>query len=267
MRYVAPSSPQSIRGVLEDWLRLFGRSFRQCWGVAAVGASMVAILCVLVKPELPPQAMSVCRQRLWLWSMTNAPQGRLAHLLVALIDILVGGGVLVVQIGAFRGRSVTFVEAATTTLRRFPRLLAGYVLWGIAVMTAGTAVGLVAALIAWGTVRFAIRSSSSASGRVFADGFAVVFILIPVMYMIVRLAFWQTAIFAEDDRATDAIGRSWRLVKAHGWRTAAILAIAAAVASVPGAIVPLLLGTAEGKFTPKSLNAWCAFSCPGLEVF
>jgi Membrane domain of glycerophosphoryl diester phosphodiesterase len=248
MSFVAPSSPQSIGGILDGWLRLFRESFGRCWALAAVATLMAAILIFLVEPVHPPQAMTLWRQRLWLLSVLNEPKGSLASVLVTLISLLISGALLAAQVAVFRGRSLTFVAALTTGLSRFPRMLGGLVLCTVAAAGTGMAVGTAVAVSAGVAAAFALHPLTGAAAHAFGVAGAVIFIMIPAMYMFVRLSLWQPAIFAEGDSATDAIGRSWRLVKGHWWRTTAILFVAAVVIFTLGTITPLLVGLMLGVF-------------------
>lgn len=248
MSFVAPSSPQSIGGILDEWLRLFRVSFSRCWALAAVATLMVAILIFLVEPAHPPQAMTLWRQRLWLLSVLNKPQGSLASVLVTLIRLLISGALLASQVAVFRGRSLTFVAALTTGLSRFPRMLAGFVLCAIAAVGTGMAVGTLVAVSAGLGAAFALHPLTGGAAHTFGVAVAVIFIMIPTMYMVVRLALWQPAIFAEGESATGAIAHSWRLVKGHWWRTTAILFVAAVLIVTLNTIMPLLFGLLLGVF-------------------
>jgi hypothetical protein len=248
MSFVAPSSPQSVGGILDAWLRLFRVSFSRCWALAAVATLMVAILIFLVEPVRPPQAMSLWRQRLWLLSVLNKPQGSLASVLVTLIRLLISGALLAAQVAVFRGRSLTFVAALTTGLSRFPRMLAGFVLCAIVALGTGTAVGTLVAVSVGLGAALALHPLNGGAAHTFGVAVAVIFIMIPAMYMFVRLALWQSAIFAEGDSATGAIGHSWRLVKGHWWRTTAILFVSAVVIFTLNTVTPLLFGLVLGVF-------------------
>lgn len=271
MTYVAPSEPQSIGGVLDSWLRLFRDSFGRCWTLAALSSVTAGILIFLVTPVLPAQAMGAWQQRLQQWAMLNGPQGALAPVLVMLIELVVAGALFAMQVAVMQGRFLTFGEALTWGLRRFPRMLWGFVLVMLAIVGVGMAVGIPVALVAGVTAGLTHYSGAGIAGHFFA--LAVVFItaiaaVIVIAYVTVRLAIWQPAIFIEDDSATASIGRSWRLVKGHWWRTSVILFVADIVMMVLGFAVPWLVGLALGVFSAQGTALSAAlFTVRLIQVF
>lgn len=251
MSYVAPSSPLSIGGVLDNWLRLFRESFGQCWVLAAVAAVTVGILIFFVKVPLPAQTMTLWQQRLQSWSMINGPQGPLAAVLMILIGLAVTGALLAAQVAVVQGRPLSFAEALTAGLRRLPRMLWGFVLLTLVMIGVGLVVSIPLAIVAGVTVGLTHHAGTSMASHLFAFGLTLIFVFVALLtlsYVAVRLQLWQPSIFAENDSATASLGRSWRLVGGHWWRTTAILFVGGIVIGVLGYAVPWLVGLALGVF-------------------
>lgn len=254
MSYVAPSSPLPIGGVLDNWLRLFRESFSRCWALAAIAAASVAILIFLVKPLPATQTMALWQQRLQSWSMLNGPQGPVAAVLMILIELAVSGALLANQVAVIRGQPLTFGKSLTAGLRRFPHLLGGFVLLMLIMMGVAMALAIPLLIVAF-AVGFATGLSHSSAGGVGGHlvGLGIIFILgiaavVAMSYVTVRLQLWQPAIFADNDSAPASIGRSWRLVGGHWWRTTVILFVGGIVIAVLGYLVPWLVGLAFGVF-------------------
>ncbi len=248
MTYEASSAPQSIGGVLDDWLRLFSASFNRCWVLALIAVAAGSLLVFAVHPALPPLNASLWQHRLQLWSLLNGPQNALATLVLALIQLAITGALFATQNGVMRSQSLSTNEALSTGARRLPRLVLGFILQALimlAIMIPAIILGIIAAVM--------VKSHSPALRH---DGLLILLgvvlslaVITAVIYVGVRLMLWQAAIFAEDDGAAAALGRSWRLVRGNWWRVTVILFVADVVIAVLGFVVPWALSAALGLFT------------------
>ena len=247
MTYEAPSAPQSIGGVLDDWLRLFSASFSRCWPLALIAVAAGSLLVFVVNPTLPALNASLWQHRLQLWSLLTGPQNALATLLLALIQLTITGALFSSQIGVMRGQSISTNEALRTGARRLPRLVLGFILQGLimlAIMIPAIVLGIVAAVLA---KRHSLALSHD--GLMILLGVVLVLAVITaVIYVGVRLMLWQAAVFAEDAGAASSLGRSWRLVKGDWWRVTVILFVANVVIAVLGFVIPWALSAALGLF-------------------
>jgi hypothetical protein len=76
-----------------------------------------------------------------------------------------------------------------------------------------------------------------------------ILLVIPGIFVFVRLAFASAVLVIEDRRGTKALGRSWRLARGHFWRilgtillAGIIAAVVAAIVSIPGEIAVQAIG-------------------------
>ena len=248
MTYQASSAPQSIGAVLDDWLRLFTASFNRCWLLALIAVLAGALLVFVVTPTLPPVTASLWQHRLQLWSLLNGPQNAFASILLLLITLIITGALFAAQVRVMRGEAMSTGEALGVGLRRLPRLVLGMVLLALiefGIMLPAIILGVV------GVVMFRLHAAELAQhGLLILLAVAVLLaVLVAVLYVSVRLMLWQAAVFAEDDGAAGALGRSWRLVKGHWWRVTAILFVANIVIGILGFVVPWALSAAFGLFS------------------
>ena len=244
MKYVAPSAPLSIGGVLDDWLRLFRSSFSGCWPLALIAAVAGTAVQLLVVPRPPRPGLSVLQYLEQTGSMVHTPQILLGDIVFWLILLVVYGALLAQQTAVMGARApLSFGGALNSGLRRLPQmLLAGVLLaliLGAVFMPAGVSLGLLI-----GLRRAGHDSRSLLLGAVF--GIAALSLLL--IYLSVRLQFWLPAIFVDDCGGAASLGRSWRLVKNHWWRVTAITFVAGviiwilsvAIGGTAGAVAALL---------------------------
>ncbi len=247
MTYQASSAPQSIGGVLDDWLRLFSASFSRCWLLAVISVAAGAITVFAVTPTLPPLNASAWQHEMVMWSLMNGPQNALASLALVLIIMVVTGALFATQIRTMQGGSLDAGAALNVGLHRVLRLIAGVMLQVLimfAIAIPMIIVGIVVAVLFHSDRATLTHPLPWVLIAVLGIASACVFI-----YVSVRLLLWQAAVFVEDAKASAALGRSWRLVKGHWWRVTGILFVANIVIGILGYVVPWALSAAFGLFS------------------
>lgn len=251
MTYEASSAPQSIGGVLDDWLRLFSASFNRCWILAAIGIAAGVFAIFVATPTLPPVTASAWQHQMMTWALLNGPQNVLISLLLGLFIVVINGALFATQVRVMQGQSLGTGAALDIGLRRLLRLIAGYILQGLigfAVMIPLVIVGIVAAVLVHSD-----RASFSHPLTWVVMGAVVLVSASVFIYVSVRLLLWPAAVFTENAGAATAIGRSWNLVKGHWWRVTVIMFVANIVILVLGFVVPWVLSVAFGLFSLRSL--------------
>ena len=240
MTYVAPSAPQSIGGVLDDWLRLFRESFSRCWILALVAAAANAYEQSVLIPHMPPPGLPPLQYFTQLASTYRGPQVFLTDLVFWLILLVVYGGLLLQQLALVHRRAPRSVGAAlSASLSRFPQMLLGVVLLLVCVGVLGMiiGVGVVVLLRLYHIVIVALLI-----------GVVTLAIIAAVIYGSVRVQFWLTALIDQDLGGPRAIGRSWRLTRGHWWRITGILFVAGIVIWVLSIVFGLVAGLVGGMF-------------------
>ncbi len=240
MTYVAPSAPQSIGGVLDDWLRLFRESFRHCWILALVAAAANAYEQSVLIPHMPPAGLPPLQYFTQLASTYRGPQVFLTDLVFWLILLVVYGGLLLQQLSLVRRHAPRSPGAAlSASLSRFPQMLLGAVLLV-------ACVGLLGAIIGVGVlVIFRLAHIVMVALLIGAVTLAIV---AAVIYGSVRVQFWLAALIDQDLGGPRAIGRSWRLTRGHWWRITGILFVAGIVIWVLSIVFALIAGLLGGAF-------------------
>lgn len=239
MKYVAPSAPLTVGGVLDNWMRLFRSSLGACWGLALVAAAAGALVQYAITPPLSPPAGAPLQNLLHYWSAQGGP-ALLADIAFWLISLLVYGALLAQQAAFIRGdEPFSFGAALTKGLRQAPQMLLGGVLLILIVAAICAPVGIGAALMipfhpAPPTILFGVLG-----------GIALIVLLI---YVTVRLQLWMAVMFSENRGGASSLGRSWELVKGNWWRVAGIgfvsgimiWVLTLAIGAVTGAVVGVL---------------------------
>ncbi len=242
MSYVAPGAPQSIGGVLDDWLRLFRESFRSCWLLALIAGVGNAYQAYLLVPRLPHNpGVSLMQYFTQLGSAYRAPNVFLTDVVFWLLLLVVYGALIVQQLSLVRGRpSASLGAALSASLARLLQMLLGVVLL---VLIEGSLGGL-------------IVFCSTALIPLYRSPLAVTVIVLAVLtlagvmlYVSVRIQFWLVALFDTDCGGAAAIGRSWRLVGGHWWRTTSIGFVAGIVIWILGLAVGAVAGVLAGWFS------------------
>lgn len=214
MKYVAPSAPLSIGGVLDDWIRLFRSSFGACWALALIAAIAGALVQFTATPSLPKSGVSSFQHFLEYFSALRAAPNFLADLIFWLILLVLHGAVLAQQSAIVRGEEAfSFGNALAKGLRRLPQLLLGVVLLILILTAIFIPIGIGAVVL--------IPLRHTRMGIVIA-ALGVAAAVIAATYVWVRLQLWMAIMFAENRGGAASLGRSWELVKGHWWRVTAI---------------------------------------------
>jgi hypothetical protein len=243
MKYVAPSAPLSIGGVLDDWIRLFRSSLGACWAPALVAALAGAIVQFALTPDLATSGSSSYLQYLQYWSTLRAPKVLLIDLVYFLVLGVLYGALLAQQAAMLRGEEpFSFGNALSKGLNRVPQLALGFVLLVLILMAIFIPVGIVAAI-----AMPALRGTAGASalGMLIAV-LAITAAVIAVIYVTVRLQLWMSIVFTENLGGATALGRSWELVKGHWWRVAGIGFVAGVVIWIFELAVGAVIAAAVG---------------------
>ena len=240
MKYVAPSAPLTIGGVLDDWLRLFRASFAACWTIALLAAIAGAVVQLSVTPMLPTRGMPAVQYYARIFSALSAPQTFLSDIALWVITLLVYGALLSQQAALIRGEdTVPFADALGKGLRKLPQMVLGFVLILLIIM----AICIPAAIGA--LVMFALHRSLIS---ILLLTIGVIISALLAIYISLRLHLWMAAMFSENRGAAAALKRSWQLVKSHWWRVTGIAFVAGiviwilslAVGGIVGVIVGLM---------------------------
>ncbi len=199
--YTRPAGPRSIGGVLDDAIRLYKAAARGWWLPSALTGLLGAGISLSV-------ALTV--------GLT--PQNPAAFLSQLRSPVVVGGYALLLLASIYL-YCVIIGNLNTVFLGGEPRATAGFA-DALKVLPAA-----VLATIAWMLA--------------FIGGF--VLLVIPGIWLIGRLQLWPVALVAERGGARGALGRSWRLVAGHWWRTATIATIVALMLMVLSFAVGLVM--------------------------
>lgn len=238
MKYVAPSAPLTIGGVLDNWLRLFRASFAACWAIALVAAIAGALVQLAVTPRLPTPGVPAVQYYLQYWSVLRAPTTFLSDIALWLITMLVYGGLLSQQAALVRGEdTVSFGDALGKGLRRLPQMLLGFVL----VLLVIVALCIPAAI--GGIAVFALHRAPLG---ILLVALGVITTTLLVIYVSLRLQLWMAAMFSENRGGASALERSWRLVKGHWWRVAGIAFVSGIVIWILSLAVGGIIGVIVG---------------------
>jgi len=238
MKYVAPSGPLSIGGVLDNWLRLFRASFAACWAIALLGAVAGALLELSITPTLPPQGTPALQNYLHYWSTVRGPATLLSYIVFWLVSLVVYGALLAQQTAVVRGADAfSFGQAFMQGLRRVPQMMLGAILIVLIVMAVSIPVGIGAAV-----AMPLLRHSPLAILTVILVVIATVILFI---YLMARLQLWLAVMFSENLGGASSLGRSWDLVKGQWWRVTGVTFVAgiiiwilsAAVGGVGGVVI------------------------------
>ena len=228
MKYLAPSAPLSIGGVLDQWLILVRASWRRCWTLTLVMIPITAVLQFFVlapgvyrsPPGLPPgQAL------LYLLSSARAPRLMLYQTLFQTAGVLVNGLLMAQQVAVVRGDAPSsYRNVLTDSLQRLPRLLLTLVL--LSVMFIAIATAMVLGIVLFSTAARVSLGTSLPRDAFATGGFALGALLLALLgFLWVRLGLSFAAIFVQDYGPLAALRRSWDLVRHHWWRVAIITAV------------------------------------------
>jgi len=237
--YSPPSAPLSIGGVIDEGLRLFRASFGRCWFLAIAPALISTIYAIAFPVALPSPAGLQSLSQL-LTAVT--PRADALDVVVLLLSFIFQGAVIVTEIAIFRGdESVTLRRALGTSVRRFPAMLLGAILFFLLIGICAVPLGIAAVLFAAG------ETLSIAAALIALAALSV------GLWLWARLQLWTVALFVEHVSATDALASSWRLTRANWWRAAVIFTVAVIIVFV--LTVVSYLGAVIAFLTHVSLSA------------
>jgi hypothetical protein len=208
--YAQPSAPLSIGGVVDDAIRLFRSSFKSCWVFALVLSAMLFGLQIFLIATIPNFG-SPKQTPAQVLAAFASPVVIGSYVVVTVLTLVCYGALLTRQSAVARGdESVSVGQAFGTGFRRLPAMLLAAVLWIVAV-----AVGMIA-------------------------------LVIPGLWVSVRLYLWMTAMFVEDAGAVASLQISWRLTKGHWWRAVGILTVTLIIFVVFSVALNFAAGIAAG---------------------
>ena len=221
--YALPSAPLSVGGVVDDAIKLFRSSFTRCWifsaiiGVLLLGMQLVLLLAMpgLAAPGRPDATKTLAA----LGSPGTIGLFIGLYLLVIFVSLVCYGGMLTRQAAIARGdESVTLARAFATGVRRFPGMLLAALLCILAIVA------------------------------------GLILLIIPGIWVMVRLYLWMAAMFADDAGALGSLETSWRLTKGHWWRAVAILSVTMVLFVVVSIAFNLVAGVIAGVSRVKPVD-------------
>lgn len=215
MKYVAPSGPLTVGGVLDNWLRLFRASFGACWALALLAAIAGALIQLTITPTLPPPGGTALQNYLHYWSTLRGPATALADIALWFVSVVVYGALLAQQTALVRGgETFSFGAALAKGLSRVPQLLLGTLLLVLIIAAICIPFGIAAA------VMIPLLRHSPLAILVAVP--AVIAMVIVLIYVTVRLQLWMAVMFSENLGGASSLGRSWDLVKGQWWRVTGV---------------------------------------------
>jgi hypothetical protein len=239
MKYVAPTAPLPIGGVLDNWMRLFRASLGACWALALIVAIAGAVFELTVTPTLPSRGATALQNYMNYWSSFRGPTTLLAYIAMGLVTLLVHGAVLAQQSALVRGgETFSFGVAFTKGLSRLPQMLLGALLIVLIIAAIFVPVGIVAA------VTIPLLRHSPAAALIFVP--IVMAVVIVLLYVTVRLQLWMAVMFAEDLGGASSLGRSWDLVKGHWWRVTGVGFVSSIVIWILSVAIGISVGLVFG---------------------
>jgi len=189
------TQPQSIGKVLDSGLRLYMVSFLGVVGFA-IGAGVIGVIPSVVVEVVLLQEITT----------ENIGIGVFSFLLAFILLSIALYGAIFVRMGGVTGDiPIRFIQAIMIALKRLPRLLLVFVLYGIA---------LVLATLLGAIVLFVIPAP-----------IGLVVVAIPPTIVGLALYFGVPAALLDDDSAIRSLIHSHRLVWGNWWRTATVLSV------------------------------------------
>lgn len=236
MKYVAPSAPLTVGGVLDNWLRLFRASFSACWTIALLAAIAGAVVQLSLTPQLPTRGVPAAQYYLQYFSTLSAPKVFLSDIVLWLISMLVYGALLSQQAALVRGEDThSFGDALGKGLRRLPQMVLGVVLIALIIVAVCVPAGI-GGLLMW---------QHSAAGALLLPIGLVISVLLAI-YVSLRLNLWMAVMFSENLGGAAALKRSWQLVENHWWRVTGIVFVSGVVIWILSVAVGAIAGVIVG---------------------
>lgn len=238
VKYVAPSAPMTIGGVLDEWIRLFRASLPACWPIALLAAAAGALVELSITPPLPKPGLTPVQAYLQYFAALSGPRTFLTDIAFWLITLLVYGALLTQQAALIRGEEpFPFGTAIAKGLRRLPQMLLGFLLLVLIMVALFLPGGIVAAVL----IPFRHTPVAIAVGAV-----AILALVVVLIYVSVRLQLWLPVMFTENRGGATSLGRSWDLVKGHWWRVTSIGFVAAIIVWILTMAISAAVGLAVG---------------------
>jgi hypothetical protein len=206
--YQKPSVPRSIGGVLDDTLQLYKASFASCWLPALLTALVSGIFSYFVLAV--PLTTGLPQANPLLAALDRykdlGPGYNLGNIAVSVVTLFLSG-VMIANIAAVsRGETPAFGSALALALRRLLAMIGATILFGLVV------------------------------------GLGFVLLLIPGIYIAVRLQLFLVALIVESQGPSASLGTSWRLVGGNWWRALTVVSVLFVILLV----LELLLGAVTG---------------------
>ncbi len=206
--YQKPTVPRSIGGVLDDTLELYKASFASCWVPALLtglvsGAFSYFVLAVPLTTGLPQANPLLTALNRY---QHLGPAYNWGNIAVSVVTLLLSGMMIANIVAVSRGQTPGFGSALSLSLRRLLAMIGATILFGLAV------------------------------------GLGFVLLLIPGIYLAVRLQLFLIPLIAESQGPGTSLSTSWRLVGGNWWRALTVVAVLFIILFV----LELLLGALTG---------------------
>lgn len=212
MKYVAPSGPLPMGGVLDNWLRLFRSSLGVCWPIALLAAAAGALVQFAITPPAPTRNLPPL-QAILQYSQGGA-RVFLFDIGLGLIALVVYAALLTQQAALVRGEEpFSFGTALAKGLRKLPQMLLGWLLLVLIIAAIFVPAGIGAVVL------IPLRQEPLA---ILFGGLGLIALVIVMIYVMVRLQPWMAVMFTENLSAPSSMGRCWDLVKGNWWRVAGV---------------------------------------------
>jgi hypothetical protein len=191
MSYELPSAPLSIGGVLDNAIRLYRHVMGRCWLLAIIYAGVFGgfglVWSLAFARAAGTGATPDPRQTL---ALLTSPATIGGFLLAITLSMALYGALVKAEVSVARGEPFSVGAALGAGLRRLPAVLLASLL------------------------------------SVLACGIGMVLLIIPGLYVLVKMQLWVVAMFVDDAGALESIQTSWRLTSKRWWRTCVILTVA-----------------------------------------
>ena len=238
VKYVAPSAPLSMGGVLDNWIRLFRSSLGACWPIALLAAAAGALVQFTITPPAPTRNLPTLQALLHYWSTQGGPGVFLMDIGLGLVALLVYAALLTQQAALIRGEEpFSLGTALAKGLRRLPQMLLGWVLMVLIVAAILVPAGIGAAVL------IPLRHMPLA---MLFGALLMIGLLIVMLYVMVRLQLWMAVMFAENRSAPSSLGRIWDLMKGNWWRVTGIVFVSGIVIGIlvwaASAVIGIVVG-------------------------
>jgi len=224
--YTRPTAPRSIGGVLDDAIRLYRASFSRVWMLSLSGAVLVGIVAVWQTRELAVlplaslsgggssnaslAAMATLMAR--MSRMEHSPMLWVGYLLMLALWLLFAATIMRRQDAVANARADSLGETLVYGLRHLPILIIAGIVFSLVVFV----------------------------------GFML--LLVPGVWLWGYLQLWLVAAATEDLGPFAALGRSWKLIERHWWRTSATVFVAGIIVLVIGVVSATITSVAAVAF-------------------